>query len=341
MIDVTYFDGKSSRRHPASLELRDGLILIEGSFGRRSEPLSRVEIGESTEHGISSIQFADGALCEISDAAAFAALLARAGSYASPVVAAQKRWRWALAALAGSVLAITAIYAYALPWIAKTMAPRIPVAVTQALSTAVLEQLDARLLVPSKLPSERQQQIAAQLARLTGADAVLPPHRLLFRSGPRVGPNAFALPGGEVVVLDELVALAKRDEEVVAVIAHELGHLRYHHGMRQLIQSSVVSFAVGIYLGDVSTVIAGLTALLLESRYSRAFEMEADAYAGRLLLASSNSLEPLIEMLQRLELAHTKTRKSAQDSIENPANLLSTHPDMAERMAALRTMKRH
>jgi len=339
MIAADYFDGRSSRRYPASLGLRDGTVVVEGEFGRRSAALDTVEICPGADRSLCTVRFADGAMCEIRDSAAWVAELAGAGIAAGAVAHAERRWHWALAALAGAVLIIAAGYTYALPWIAGLLAPAIPQAVTQSISDAVLKGLDGGLLAPSKTSPQRQQEIAAKVAALAGPGQ-LPPHRLLFRAGPTLGPNAFALPGGDVVVLDELLALATRDEEVVAVVAHELGHLRHHHGMRQLLQSAVVSFVVGVYLGDVSTVVAGLTALLLESRYSREFELEADAYAGRLLLATPASIEPLIDMLLRLEQAHAKRRAADRGGLFGATDLLSSHPDTAGRVNALRTMKR-
>lgn len=149
-----------------------------------------------------------------------------------------------------------------------------------------------------------------------------------------MGPNAFALPSGDIVVLDQLVELAENDDEVAGVIAHELGHVAYRHGLRQLIQSSVVSFVVGIYFGDVSSLAASFGALALESRYSREFEHEADAYGARSLLAAGLGSEPLAAMLERMEKAHAeKGGKASRES------LLSSHPDTAERVARLRAMK--
>ncbi len=338
MIAADYFDGRSSRRQPVTLGVQGRMLVVEGEFGRRTAPLDQVEIDTGADAGPSTIRFADGALCEIRDRGAFATELAGAGVAASVVTHAEKRWSWALATLAGAALVIAAIYAYLLPWVAELLAPRIPQSMTQAISDSVLQGLDGNVLAPSKLPQQRQQEIAGKVAALGAADHGLPPYRLLFRSGAAIGPNAFALPGGDVVVLDELVALAGRDEDVVAVVAHELGHLHYRHGMRQIIQSSVVSFVVGVYLGDVSSVVAGLTALVLDSRYSREFEREADAYAGQLLTATPRGVEPLISMLQRLEEAHGKRRVAEPSALFDVFGLLSTHPDTAGRIAALRAM---
>lgn len=340
MVAVDFFDGRSSRRHAASLSLRDSTVIVEGEFGRHSAALDAVEFSAGTSGSLSMLRFDDGAMCEFRDGEAWAAELAGAGIRASTVAKAERHWHWALGALAGAVLIIAASYFYALPWVAKQLAPAIPDAVTQSISGAVLKGLDAGLLAPSKTAIERQQEIAARVAALASPGNALPRYRLLFRAGPTIGPNAFALPGGDVVVLDELLGLASVDEDVVAVVAHELGHLRHHHGMRQLLQSTVVSFVVGVYLGDISSIAAGLTALVLESRYSREFELEADAYGGRLLLATQASLDPLIDMLQRLEQAHTKRRATEGEGLAGAAGLFSTHPDTAGRVSALRAMAR-
>lgn len=74
--------------------------------------------------------------------------------------------------------------------------------------------------------------------------------------------------------------------------------------------------------------------MALESRYSRDFEREADAYAARTLLAAGRGTEPLAAMLERMEKAHDAKGRagSAWDG-------LSSHPDTAERIARLRAMR--
>ena len=68
----------------------------------------------------------------------------------------------------------------------------------------------------------------------------MPAHRIEFRKS-RIGPNAFALPGGSIVITDELVALVDGDAAVVTgVLGHELGHVRHRDGMRMLLQASAV-----------------------------------------------------------------------------------------------------
>lgn len=334
-LAADYFDGRSSRRQAVVLSIVDGTLRLDGDVAHRVEPLSAVRVSEPMGDAPRTLRFADDAYCEVRDRSGLAAMLAAAGVGKSAMVRAQARWRWALTALAGMIAFVAAAYVWALPWLASAIAPSIPAPVTRALSETALQALDAHLLAPSKLPAARRAAIAARVATLPA----LPPHRLLFRAAPAVGPNAFALPNGDVVIFDELVTLAADDGDVAAVVAHELGHVRHHHGLRQLIQSAVVSFVVGAYFGDVSSAAASLGALAMESRYSREFEREADAFAARLLLAAVGSAEPLARMLDRIEEEHAR-RHAAKRGDGGGAGIFSSHPDTTARIAALREQSR-
>ena len=77
---------------------------------------------------------------------------------------------------------------------------------------------------------------------------------IVHSAGGALGPNAFALPAGTIVITDELVQLARHDDELRAVFAHEIGHITGRHAMRMLLQNSATALlAVGL-LGDVSAV---------------------------------------------------------------------------------------
>ncbi len=139
-----------------------------------------------------------------------------------------------------------------------------------------------------------------------------------------VGPNAFALPGGTVVLLDELVAAAKDDDEILAVLAHEIGHLHGRHTMRQVLQTSAAGVIVEAVVGDVlsaSSYAAALPAFLLEARYSRAFEREADAFGLTLLDRAGIDRAHFVNFLTRME----------QEYPSHLPGFLSTHPRAEER----------
>ncbi len=102
-----------------------------------------------------------------------------------------------------------------------------------------------------------------------------------------MGANAFALPGGTIIFTDEIVELAEDDGELVAVFAHERGHVVNNHSMRNLMQSAGVTFVLGWMLGDLTmitdVVLVGAPVLLQQMSYSRSFEREADEYALMIL----------------------------------------------------------
>lgn len=332
-IAASYYDGRTPLRQPAELLAVGDQIVARGPFGERRARRGEVEISEQMGRAPRFVRFADGSTFEVADLDAFAHWLGAAGFTDSPVVRLQGRWSWALGSLLGAVLLIAATYFWGLPAVSKLLAPRIPEPVLRSLSTQTLAFLDERLLAPSHLSAARRAELSEHADKLLRSGTDLPAHRLHFRSS-TLGPNAFALPGGDIVVFDQLVELAANDDEIAAVIAHEMGHVRYRHGVRQLIQSSVVSFVVGIYFGDVSSIAASLGSLALESRYSREFELEADAYAGRSMLVAGRSTEALAAMLERMEKAHQSTVKNAA-----PWDGLSTHPATSERIARLRAMR--
>jgi predicted Zn-dependent protease len=158
------------------------------------------------------------------------------------------------------------------------------------------------------------------------------PSRILFRSSPQIGPNAFALPGGTVIVLDQIVQLADSDEQILGVLAHEMGHINERHALRQMLQASVVGLTMAWYVGDISSLLAAAPTALLETRYSRDYESRADQFAIDMLRSNHISPRYLADMLEKLEHAHG----GKADKKDSLMNYLSTHPNTAERIRMLR-----
>lgn len=334
-MDAWYFDGRSTRRHEVKLIAAPGLLTVQGEGWLRAEPLSGVQVSEPSGRAPRTLRFADGAYCEVLQGNVLNELLARLGFSESRVVRWQGSWRYAAAgmALLAAVLGVT--YFWGLPWVAEKVAAWIPRAAVVEMSDQLMRAFDGRVLSASHVPQERRARIEAAFEQWVASDPALTGSRLQWRRSPQIGPNAFALPDGRVVLLDELVALAGSDEEILGVLAHELGHVRHRHGLRQTIQSSVVSVVVASYLNDFSSVLSGMGSLLLQSNYSREFELEADDYSAVLMNRSGNSPEALITMLARLERA----TQVEQDSGDWLAGWVSSHPEVQERIARLRARR--
>ena len=153
-------------------------------------------------------------------------------------------------------------------------------------------------------------------------------YRLEFRHAGT--PNALALPGGIIVVTDEMVHTTANDAEFLAVVAHEMGHVHGHHAMRLVLQGSGLAVLMTALAGDaVGTTIlaAALPAVLLRTRYSRQFESEADDYAFAMLKRHGQSPQAFADLMRRLSL---DAREPAD--AHSLRQYLSTHPATEDRI---------
>src|SRR6185312_2371148 len=255
------------------------------------------------------------------------------------------------ASLAGLVVAGWFGYRDGVPWLAHRVADHIPPALESQIAEQGMESLDQYVFRPSRMDAARQARLRESFRQLAaGLGPAASGARLEFRNGRWIGANAFALPGGVVVMTDQLAALLD-DDHVEAVLAHELGHLQYRHGTRQLLQDSIVGLAAMAFLGDasaVSHIAATLPTVLVHTSFSRDFEREADGFAFQLLRRAGRSPRLLGEALATLEkrrerpstecrVPHDdgKAPRDPEDS-EPPVDLgyLSTHPPTEERIRA-------
>jgi Zn-dependent protease with chaperone function len=270
------------------------------------------------------VTFPDGAYLEIDDAVAFAALLRDTGHVDSPVARLQQSWRAALLAMLALVLLLAVGWRYLLPPLTAAAAMAIPPAVERSLGDRMLAFLDERLMRPSRLAPERREAIRAHFLRMLPDDAAAPP-TLLFRAS-RIGPNALALPGARIILTDELAQLLEEDDDaLMAVLAHEAGHVERRHLMRRLVHDSATGAAMMALFGDASGLLATLPAIMLDTRYSRDVEREADDEAARLLRANGLAPSKLADALERLSAGR-----------KEPPPWLATHPPTPERIARLR-----
>ncbi len=323
-IPALYFDGKTSRAHRVTLSVEDGVASIAGD-AERSCPIGALRVSERARNVSRKVTFPDDAYLEIRDAQAFDALLADTGYRDSAVVRMQQSWRGALIAFAATVAVLTLGYLYGLPVMAEAIAKALPHKVERSIGSGMLDFLDRRILSPTALPAARQAAIVAHFKRLAAPREDAPDYTIVFRKS-RIGPNAFALPSGQIVLTDELVKLMDNDEQVIGVLAHELGHLHERHLMRRIVQSSAVGAVATVLFGDASAIVANIPTLMLDMKYSRDAEREADDYAIAMMKANGIPLTQMIRGFEKLKIAAGEK--------DNPASsYLSTHPSTTERIA--------
>lgn len=327
-----YYDGFSSRAHPVFVTLVSGECRITGDGIERRISLDEVAAAERFEGANRLLRFRDGTSCELRDSRQLSDALGKRGSSIAQRL--QQSWRWVIVSLFLLAIIVAAGYRWGLPWAAEKIAFRMPASMLRLISQQALSIVDKKILLPSALPLERQQQLRDRFNKISLPSVGTPPIKIEFRDSRMYGANAFALPDGTIVFFDKLVQLADNDDQIAAVFAHEAGHVVLRHGMRQIIQSSVVALVLAAYSGDVSSLGAALSGWLLEAKYSRSFEHDADVFAADTLKRNNISPKLLSAMLAKLEKAHSY--KSGDDK---EPDYLSSHPATEERIRYLNSMQ--
>lgn len=140
--------------------------------------------------------------------------------------------------------------------------------------------------------------------------------------------NAFALPGGWIIMTDGLIKNAKTPDEVAAILAHEMAHVALRHSMQSVITDQGRAILLTLLSGGGGAPVAEMSAIaLLYAGHSRVQEAEADKVAIELLNAENISTNGMAAFFERLAGDHGHS---------NEHRYLSTHPDLNARAEAAR-----
>ena len=330
---------RSSLAIPARLVAEDGGFAVVGDDGARLAAGAPAEVAISDRVGRipRRLTFADGSVFATGDNDAVDGLVAGFRAAAGGRGIGGRVFGWVhrleafhprLVVLAALVVVfLLAIYHYALPAMVEVAVIVTPPVVPELLSQGALSSMDQLVLDPSRLPESEQASIRDDFAALAAASSVgADGLRLLFRHGGAIGPNAFALPDGTVVLTDELVCFADGDRDLVlGVLGHEIGHVAGEHSLRQLYRAAGIAGLVMVIGGDVGGGVEDLLVQgggLLSLAYSRDHERAADRYGVELMRKAGRDPAGLARFFERLEAEH--------GAGEGPA-FLSTHPGSPER----------
>lgn len=326
-LAARYLDGRTTRPLTVTVQLDATGVQVKSDTLQRTETWGSIEIAERTRHGPRRLTFRDGASLEFDDRTALDNALRELGHRDSWVVGLQMSWKAALISLAALLVLLSVAYVWGLPWAAQALAQRVPPSGEQRLGEYIYKQLDERWLKPTQLDPQRIEHLRQRFEAAAQAQpAPMPAFRLEFRSGGPLGANAFALPGGILVVTDELIALAPDDDAILGVLGHELGHVHHHHVTANIIQASGLSTVAFVLWGDVSSLLSTASVALLQASYSRESETEADTYALDFIKAAGLRRSSVADLLESLQ----------KKSREEGSHLWASHPDMNERIARFR-----
>ncbi len=326
-------DGRTAARIEVTVTLDTGGLRITDAAGRDHAYWSYAglrHLDEVFEEGPLRLhhQSGGGARLTLSDPALFEALLAHA-----PQLAVRSRRFRPLKWAAMSVMSVAVLFLVlflALPRFAEALSPVIPVSWEEALGEQTFEQIvnlfgefakDEQGPRFCEAPAGR-----AALDRLTSrlAAAASSPYTFRVAVLDLEMNNAFALPGGRIVIFQGLLDFSESPDEVAGVLAHEIGHVIERHGTERIMKSLGLTFFFGVMLGDFGSsavAIAGET--LVNLTYSREAETEADATAVALLDEADVTSQGLSSFFARLEEITPEMHPAMQ--------ILSTHPSSSLR----------
>lgn len=331
-----YLDGRSAARQAATVRITPGglEILLADTGTRVWWPYAGLRQTQGFYAGEPVRLERGGEALQVADVAFLVALRAQAPATRRRLHdPARRRFRVHLVLVAAvvTVVAAAALYQWGLPALARVAAARVPVSWEERLGRAVMDQLApaARRCVDP----ERQRRLDAIVATLLRPRPDQPyTFRIAVLDTPTV--NAFAAPGGHIVVYRGLLERTGSAEELAGVLAHEVQHVLHRHATQAIFRQASAGLLMAALVGDVSGLMAfGLEGAraLADLGHSRTAEDEADRDGMRMLQAAALDSAGMIAFYEGMQT-------QAADA-PGVMRYLSTHPAVGDRVARLRALK--
>ena len=236
-------------------------------------------------------------------------------------------WVWSTL---GTLVGLLAGVLWILPRMFASAVDRIPIDVDKSIGSAAEQSMSLGETVHVPAADGALGEIIARLrvhARPQGYD-------YRFRVVRQAQVNAFALPGGPIVVFEGLLRRATRADQVAGVLGHEMSHVTLRHGMRGVVRSAGLRMGVAILFGDTGAIgqlATGASVDAVLNGYSRDQEREADAEGVRMAAAAGFDPMGMAEFFDIL-------RREPGTQVPGLLRWFSTHPDSGERIANVRSL---
>jgi beta-barrel assembly-enhancing protease len=307
---------------PVTIRLQPGMMLIQPEFGPSIEwLLADLQSARKTADGLVILQSGRQFL-EVEEPG-FAADLERVfpgNRLFRPVVSNRAAGVGCLVGILFVLALLVGAYIWLIPWAVDRAARLVSTDVERQVGEGVYESLTEQYEFDT-LQSRRVQTFFDSLGYASR-------YAIRISVVKEASVNAFALPGGRIVVFDGILRAMDRPEQLAALLGHEMSHVELRHStravFRQLASSLFFSLILGDY-GDVSVIVAQEGDRLTELSYSRSLELEADAHGFQLMQQSRIPTRGMRDLLQKLKDGEPS------EASEVP-HFLSTHPSLEERM---------
>lgn len=335
-IQGRLFDHKSSAAQAGTIHVDDhGLLTFAptgGDGAQRLCTMSEVKVSDRIGNIPRRLELPSGQAFETTDNDGIDALLARfgRGKVMGKIAWLEGHGKLAFVALVLTLVIILSAFRWGVPVVSKQVAFALPSSVVQSIGSDTLPILDRIVFNPSALSLEEQTRVRQIFRRLQENHPKAQNYRLAIRDGGAIGPNAFALPGGQLVITDQLWLLAERPDEIAGVLAHEIAHVDNRHATRKVLEASALPLIIVWLTGDVdgaTDVLINAPTMFISAAHSRSFEREADQDGAMIAARAGYDPRALGTILQKM------TEDCAPECRGD--NFLSSHPPTDERQDAI------
>ncbi len=255
----------------------------------------------------------------------------------------ESRIRWVFVALVITLFTAFGFFKWGVPWSSTKIAHLLPHETNELIAAHTLEFLDKYLFEKSEVSQDKKEEIRhhfkSTLVPLSEDQEIhYRVHFRLWRDGNVSIPNALALPSGDIILTDKFVALSQNQDEIDSVLLHEMGHVIHRHTLETVIESTFITVATMMIVGDsngLADMGVGLGSLLVSSSYSRGHEAEADRYAFEKMLRARIDPMAFSDIMNRMMSYMERSSKKDQNSKESDQDVLdylSSHPTTKERV---------
>lgn len=336
-FEATLYPAKCSSAISIEVVFADHQIQLIINDGNCCYPWSAVTVHDRLGGLAIKLDLPDGVLVELQYSSELDELLNRYHPRGGILAALEKHRGLVLSMLVLLPVILWVGYVWMVPLVAASAASKISPVMEQRLGEHALKYLDQHFFQDSQLSDADTRRVQDLWESLGINDD----YRVELRAAKTLGANAVALPGGTVVLTDDLVELLMSDAELAAVIGHELGHIENDHMTTQLLQSAVLALLINWIVGDVGgfseLTLTALPTALGQLAYSRQLEAAADLHAVEFL--RMRHLPPGCIGSSLRKIVATAYADDEQTDGEQKGRLinryLSTHPYIEDRIALI------
>lgn len=329
-MSARFYDGLTARAHEAQAELDGDLLRIEADDREIVWPIKDLSIAvEADQVRVSNRRDRDVRL--VLPVGEWTPLVG--DRLTEKVRTRRHREAWLIGGLTAAAAGVVLFVTVGVPALSGPVARATPVSMEERMGDNINGQMSQ--LFPACENAAGQRVLAALGDRIAASADTPFDIRVRAVDAPMV--NAFAMPGGRILVTGELIRQADTPDELSAVIAHEIAHVEQRHVMQAVWRNFGVGMLLDLVVGGGTG--AGQQAVILagqasELSYSRAAEAEADARGQALLHADGLSSEGMAPFFARL------AGKGEASELDEAAEFMATHPDSARRARVARAAAR-